>query len=355
MPRELVAAAIRTPELRSYEDTPLEPDQVRARTEYGAPKHGTELHMYRGDSPFGDSRFDPAMRAFLPGAVPGGGFPMSLGNIAVGTVTEVGASVRDVQPGDRIAGYAPLRETQTWTWGAVSVYPRVRAMPAGMSWQNALCLDPATVALGGVRDGGVRIGDRVLVAGLGAIGLLAVQLCKVAGASFVAAIDPIAARRQVAEATGADLVLDPTAVDAGIEVRRAATAAGGVPGVDVVIETSGNARALQAGIRALAFGGTVAVVGWYNEIRGGLDLGREAHFNRPRLVFPRVESEPHYDHPRWTGRRLGDAAWELLANGRLDCTRVIQPVVPFDESPAAYREYVDEHPERSVKLGVRFT
>jgi threonine dehydrogenase-like Zn-dependent dehydrogenase len=264
-------------------------------------------------------------------------------------VTAVGATVEEVAPGDRVAGYAPLRETQTWTWGAVSVYPRVRKMPAGMSWQAAVCLDPATVALGGVRDGGVRVGDRVIVTGLGAIGLLAVQLCKVAGASFVAAIDPIAARREVASATGADLVLDPTAVDAGLEIRRRAG-----QGVDVAIETSGSPRALQAAIRALAFGGTVAVVGWYNEINGGLDLGREAHFNRPRLVFPRVESEPHYDHPRWTGRRLADAAWELLAAGRLRCEPVVQPVVPFALAADAYREYVDEHPERSVKLGVRF-
>jgi threonine dehydrogenase-like Zn-dependent dehydrogenase len=163
----------------------------------------------------------------------------------------------------------------------------------------------------------------------------------------VAAIDPIAARRAVAAATGADLVLDPTALDAGLEVRRAAE-----QGVDVAIETSGSPRALQSAIRALAFGGTVAVVAWYNEIRGGLDLGREAHFNRPRLLFPRVESEPHYDYPRWSGARLADAASALLAAGRLRCEPVVQPVVPFDQAAAAYREYVDEHPERSVKLGV---
>jgi threonine dehydrogenase-like Zn-dependent dehydrogenase len=349
MPRELVATAVRTPALREYQDAPLAPGQIRARTEYGAPKHGTELHMYRGDSPFGDAHLDPDLRAFVAGGAPHGGFPIDLGNIAVGTVTEVGAGVGEVAAGDRVAGYAPLRETQTWTWGAVGVYPRVRKMPEGMSWQAAVCLDPATVALGGVRDGGLRVGDRVVVTGLGAIGLLAVQLCRVAGAAFVAAIDPIAARRAVAEATGADLVLDPTAVDAGLEIRRRAG-----QGVDVAIETSGSPRALQAAIRALAFGGTVAVVGWYNEIRGGLDLGREAHFNRPRLVFPRVESEPHYDHPRWTGRRLSDAAWELLAAGRLRCEPIVQPIVPFDEAADAYREYVDEHPERSVKLGVAF-
>jgi len=162
-------------------------------------------------------------------------------------------------------------------------------------------------------------------------------------------VDPLAPRREVAQATGADLAIDPGATDAGLALREAT---GGM-GVDVAIETSGNPRALHHAIRGLAFGGTVAVVGWYTEVRGGLDLGREAHFNRPRLVFPRAESEPHYDHPRWNNRRLADAAWALLAAGRLRCEQIVQPVVLFDQVVEAYRE-IDEHPERSIKLGVRF-
>jgi len=220
-------------------------------------------------------------------------------------------------------------------------------MPPGMPWQAAVCLDPATVALGGIRDGNVRVGDRVAVFGLGAIGLMAVQLAKVAGASLVIGLDPIAGRRDVGEAT--DLVLDPTEVDAGLEIRRAT----GGQGVDVAIETSGSPRALHQAIRGLAFGGTVAITAWYNEFRGGLDLGREAHLNRPSFVFTRAESEPHRDHPRWNNRRLADAAWALLATGRLACERIVQPVVPFEQSIEAYRE-IDEHPERSVKLGVTF-
>jgi threonine dehydrogenase-like Zn-dependent dehydrogenase len=358
MPRELVALAVRTPGFREYRDEPLAPGEIRVRTRYGAPKHGTELHMYRGDSPFGDSHWDPGERIFLPGASEQGGFPRPLGNIAVGEVVEVGpgvaagadAGTEGVGVGDVVAGYGPLRETQRWPWGTPGPYPGVRRMPPGMSWQAAVCLDPVTVAFGGVRDGGVRIGDRVAVFGLGAIGLAAVQLSRVAGASFVVAVDPIDGRRAVARRTGADLVLDPTEVDAGLEIRRAA----GRQGVDVAIESSGSARALHHAIRGLAFGGTVAVVGWYGETRGGLDLGREAHFNRPRLVFPRAESEPHYDHPRWGNRRQADAAWELLAAGRIACEEIVQPVVRFEDAAGAYREFVDEHPERSVKLGVVF-
>lgn len=349
MPRELVAVAVRTPAIREYDDEPLRPGEIRVKTTFGAPKHGTELHLYRGDSPFGDSHWDPTQHVFLPGRPSQPAFPRPLGNMAVGLVIEVGPDVEGVAIGDRMAGYGPLRETQRWAWGTPGAYPGVRKMPSQMTWQAAVCLDPATVALGGVRDGNVRVGDRVAVFGLGAIGLMAVQLARVAGASFVAAVDPIARRRSVAQATGADLVLDPTETDAGLRIREAT----GGAGADVSIETSGSARALHHAIRGLAFGGTVAVVAWYNEVKGGLDLGREAHFNRPRLVFPRAESEPHYDHPRWNNRRLADAAWELLAAGRLSCEQVVQPVVSFSQAVEAYRE-IDEHPERSVKLGVAF-
>lgn len=348
MPRELVAVAVRTPVLREYADEPLRAGEIRARTLFGAPKHGTELHIYRGDQLPDGHYWDGEQRLVLPRQGAGSDFPQPLGNIAVGVVTEVGPGVEGVAVGDRVAGYGSLRETQRWVWNR-RVPTRARRMPEGMAWQAAVCLDPVAVALGGVRDGGVRLGDRVAVFGLGAIGLMAVQLAKLAGVSWVVASDPIAARRQVALETGADLAIDPTAEDAGMAIRRAT----GNAGVDVAIETSGAAQGMHHALRGLAFGGTVAVLAVYNEFRGGLNLGHEAHRNRPRLVFPRAESEPHYDHPRWDHQRLADTAWELLASGRMRCESVVRPVVSFEEVVGAYRE-IDEHPERSIKLGVRF-
>lgn len=348
MPRALVATAIKSPTLVEYEDQPLGPNEIRAITIFGSPKHGTELHMYRGDSPFGESHYDSTEGLFLPGTADHSLFPMSLGNIAVARVTEVGSEVEGFAIGDQVAGYGPLRETQTWRVDSERVYPGVRKMPEGMSPETAVMLDPLTVALGGVRDGGVKVGDRVAVFGLGAIGLAVVGLAKIAGASWVAASDPIPQRREVARRLGATLTIDPTTTDAGLEIHRAA----GI-GVDVSLETSGSARGLQAAIRALAFGGTVALCAWYNEFRGGLDFGREAHFNRPRFVFPRAESEPHYDHPRWNNLRQAQAAWGALVAAQAPFSEVIYPIVDFADSAEAYRE-IDEHPERSVKLGVRF-
>src|ERR671917_234901 len=150
---------------------------------------------------------------------------------------------------------------------------------------------PAGFALGGIRDGRVRLGDRVAVFGLGAIGAIAAQMARVAGADYVAVIDPIQKRRHAAVDAGADAAFDPLREDVGLELKRAT----GRAGVDTAIETSGNEQALQEALRGLAYGGTIAFVGWARAISGTLDLGREAHFNNASLVFSRASSEPSRD------------------------------------------------------------
>jgi threonine dehydrogenase-like Zn-dependent dehydrogenase len=57
------------------------------------------------------------------------------------------------------------------------------------------------------------------------------------------------------------------------------------------------------------------------------------------------------DYPRWDRSRIAMSCWRLLATGAIDCERIIDPVVRFDEAPYAYEEYVDRNPQQSVKLG----
>ena len=323
MPKELVAIAVQQPALQDYEEGPVPAGNIRIRVDFGAPKRGTELTGYHGFR--------------------GASFPMGLGNMCVGRVSEIGEGVEAFSIGDRVAGYGNLRETHTWQ------AERVLRMSDRMTWKEAVCYDPAHFALAGIRDGQVRLGDRVAVFGLGAIGQMTVQMAKMAGASFVAAVDPIAKRRAVVENIGIDLSLDPTAVDVGEELKKAT---GGL-GIDVAIETSANYQALDGAIRGLAYGGSVAVVGWMKECKGGLDLGAVAHFDIPNLIFARACSDPNRDHPRWDFGRITDHCWQWLSEGRFDCEEIVAPVVPFDESPQAYEE-MDLHPEKSVKLGVAF-
>ena len=324
MPKELVAIAPRQPVLRDYEDGPLPADSVRVQVEFGSPKRGTEMTMYYG--------------------LRGAGFPQGLGNMCVGKVSEIGSEVEGVEIGERVAGYGHLKETHTWN------AQRILKMNERMTWKEAVCYDPAHFALAAVRDGQVRVGDRVAVFGLGALGLMSQQFAKIAGADFVAVVDPIEGRRAVAEKTGADLVLDPTACNVGEALKEAT---GGL-GVDVAIETSANYHALDDAIRSVAFEGTVVVVGWAKECKGGLDLGAVAHFNIPNLIFARANSDPNRDHPRWSFGRIIDTCWKWLSEGQFDCEDIVAPVVPFADAAAAYEE-MDNYPERSVKLGVSFS
>jgi len=324
VPRELVAVGPGQPVLRDSEDGPVPEGQVRVKVEFGAPKHGTEMVFYR-----------VAREAK---------FPVDLGNMCVGRVVEVGEGVDSPALGDTVAWYGHLRETHTWQAS------EVRLLSYNMTWKEAVCFDPAQFALSGIRDGRVRLGDCVAVFGLGAIGQMAAQMARLAGAAFVAAVDPISLRRDVALENGADVALDPTAQDVAAELKKAT----GNRGVDVVIETSGSYKALNEAMRGLAFGGTVAFVGWSKECKGGLDFGEVAHFTIPNLVFARACSDPNRDHPRWDFGRIMDTCWELLASKQLKCENLVQPVVPFSQSAEAYKEFVELHPERSVKLGVEF-
>ena len=243
-------------------------------------------------------------------------------------------------------GFADRMAMAEHVWAERSV----RKLPDDMPWQAAVCLDPADFALGAVRDGHVRIGDAVAVFGMGAIGLMAVQLARLAGAHPVIAVEPIPLRRKVAAACGADLVLDPSDGDAGRAIKEATHKRG----ADVCIDYSGHHRALQAALRGVAYGATVVAGSWPGAYPAGLDLGAEAHFNRPRIVFSRACSEPNPDHPNWDEKRLFEVAWRLLCEGRLECEAVVQPLVEFDDLLEEYPR-IASHPEDSVKLGVRFS
>ncbi|MGM0878206.1 MAG: zinc-binding dehydrogenase [Bacillota bacterium] len=351
MYKQLVAVAPRQAEILGYEEAELQPHQVRVKVKYASPKHGSELADFRGESPFIEEYFDPEWNMFLKREVQeekGVKFgDWNLGNQWVGEIIEAGSKVTDYQVGDIVCSYGGIRETHIVD--AVDNY-RLRKVPENMSWKNAVCYDPAQFALGGVRDSNFRPGDRVAVIGLGAIGQIAAQIVKSSGASYVAVIDPIEVRRDVALKAGADAAFDPTKHDVGYELKKTT----GKMGVDVIIETSANQFALQDSLRGLAYGGTIAYVGWAREFRGGLNLGREAHFNNAKIVFSRACSEPNPDYPRWNRRHIEEVCWEMLGNGTIDCEGIVSPVVPFEQSAEAYCEYVDQKPELSIKLGVTF-
>src|SRR5262245_52265795 len=206
MPRELVVTGPRSVGLVEVEQRAPGPDEVRATALVSGISQGTELQLWRGTSPFGGKRFDPALRLFVEDE-DAAAYPLRIGYEWVGRVEDVGGDVRDVRPGELVHLPRPHAEQHVFAVDAAAGLPFV--LPGGLEPETATLLQTATVALQAVHDASLKLGDRVAVFGLGAFGLLTVQLARLQGARWLAASDPIADRRAFAERLGAELVLDP--------------------------------------------------------------------------------------------------------------------------------------------------
>ncbi len=346
MPQALVATAPRSPSLRTYEQSDPAATELLIESELSAFKHGTGLRGYRADTRDYTAAFDWEAGVHREGDTTEPDYPIALGNMTVGTVRDVGADVEAFDPGDRVYGHLPIRETHTVAADTVS------PAPAGMAAESIVYADPARVGLHAVRIGEIGVADTVLVVGAGAIGQMAAQVASLGGASAVWVSDPIERRREAALEHGADRVLDPIDVDVGELVKDELTA-GDRPGVDVSVETSGSYAGLNDALRATAFGGTIASCGYYAGDQTNVAFAGEWHRNRLDLRSVRPPSEPHREAPRWSFDRLRTAAFELLRAGDLTAEGLLDPIVPIEDAPDGMR-LIDERPEKSIKLGVSY-
>jgi L-iditol 2-dehydrogenase len=132
-----------------------------------------------------------------------------------------------------------------------------------------------------IERGGVRHGDMVAVQGTGAVGLSAVALARLAGATRVVAIGAPADRLDLARAMGADEVFDVAATTPAqrLEAIRDLTAG---DGADVVIEASGSARAVEEGPDLARNGGTYVIAGHYTNA-GPSTINAHLQINRKHL------------------------------------------------------------------------
>ncbi|NKB69329.1 MAG: zinc-binding dehydrogenase [Candidatus Latescibacteria bacterium] len=339
MPLELIADRPGNAVLHPYQEGTLQPDQVRLKSLFSSVKHGTELRGFRADTPDADDRWDGTLRLHRRGESVADAFPKPLGNICLGEVVEVGAQVDQFAPGDRAFAHLPLRQTHS------VAAARLQAAPDGVSPQALMYWDPADFAVGAVQDGPVRLGDRVAVFGLGAIGQMVVQAARLCGARWIAAVDPIERRRQGAQRHGADFPIDPSNTDAGMTIKEQTDGTG----ADIVFETSGSYRALEDALRSVCYSGTVVSTAYYHG-DNGLHLAGEWHRNRINLISSRACSEP-LPQFGWNFTRIRTESLALLVEGRLQADDLIDPVVPFGQSAQAYQE-INAHPERSIKLGI---
>lgn len=303
------------------------PGEVRIHAIASGLSHGTEMLVFRGEAP-ADLALD------LPTLAGSYAFPIKFGYASVGRVIETGAGVSELAAGDHVFVHHPHQEE--YVVRAASAVGLPKRLPPELGIFLANC----ETALNVVLDAHPHLGDEALVIGEGVVGLLVTQLLKRAGAR-VTAVEPIAARRELAVRCGADDAVTPEAALARIATRTNGR------GADVVIEASGNARALQLAIDAAAFQASVVVCSWYGTKPVSLDLGSRFHRQRLRLVSSQVSQLDPALAPRWDRRRRLDTALALLEE--LVLGPLITHRIPFARAAEAY-ELVDQRPEETVQV-----
>jgi threonine dehydrogenase-like Zn-dependent dehydrogenase len=251
----------------------------------------------------------------------------NLGYEEVGEIVEVGPDVETLAPGDRVFGTWGHRTHHVWTEAAALE----RRLPAGADPRIGVFSHIGAVALNGVHDARIRMGDLVVVFGLGVPGQIVAQAARTSGATVIG-VDPVVGRRAMAERLGADRTLDPTAVSVS-DVVKSET---GGRGADVCIEVSGAAPALAEAMRTVAYTSRVVAMGFFQGEARGLHLGDEFHHNRIELVSSQISGvAPEASH-RWSKLRLWQTAVRLQHEGRLELLPLITDTVPFAEAPALF-------------------
>lgn len=229
---------------------------------------GTDLHILKGDVP-----------AVTDGRI--------LGHEAVGTVEQVGAAVKNVNPGDRVlvscitacgscrycreGRYGQCLGGGGWILGhkidgTQAEYVRVPfadtstyRIPDGVTDERILMLADI-IPTGyecGVLNGAVRPGDTVAVVGAGPIGLAAIMGARLFSPSHIVAIDPAASRLEAAKQFGADVVINNSLEDPLAVVKELT---GGL-GADVAIEAVGIPETFELTTALIRPGGRAANIG----------------------------------------------------------------------------------------------
>ena len=263
--------------------------------------------------------------------------PVALGYSAAGRVIEVGAGIAGVQPGDRVAlagaGYATHAE-----FNAVPGNLCAR-IPAGVSDADAAFATIGAIALQGVRQAQPLIAERIVVIGLGLIGLLTVQILKANGCA-VLGVDPDAQRVARARTLSADSAVCDDAAGA----CAAFTAGRGADGVIITAAADDNAPLVLAAEMSRRRG-RIVVVGLVRMqvprdlfYRKELDLRLSTSSGPGRYDADYEERGRDYpfDYVRFTGQRNLESFLYLVAQGRVTPAALVTHHVPFDDALDAY-------------------
>ncbi len=294
--------------------------QVLVRTEYSGISGGTEMLAYRGE-------VDPSVPLDETLGALGGTFayPFAYGYSAVGTVEVARGAVPE---GARVFAFHPHQD-------AFVVDEADVVLLDGEEPRRATLLPLVETALQVSLDAGSRLGEHVVVLGLGCVGLLTAALLVRAGAQVLAS-EPQEARRKAAAKLGVQ-ALTPE------EVTPSVAEATNGRGVALVVEATGDPAVLAQALPLLSHEGTALVSSWYGTKTVELPLG--ADFHRRRLVIrsTQVSTIPAELAARWDRKRRREVARALLSELPLDAVATHE--FPFDRAADAYAALARRRPD----------
>lgn len=263
------------------------------------------------------------------------GDEVTMGHEVSGVIEEIGASVTQWSRGDRVLVCAGVRDLQgrVTTLGfdydggfadyVVSEAATLVAIPDNVPFEQA-CIIPDAVSTPWAaitQTAKVKTGERIAVFGIGGLGIHAIQLLRLVGASLIIAIDPIGEARTRAIARGADIALDPLDPEFSTDLKKIVADGG----VDVVFDFAGVASARSQGFRLLAEGGRLVIVGLANE---NIVIPNDIAF-----AYKRTQLLGHYGSDPIHTQELID----LVRDGRLDLSTSVSEIMSLEEVPEALK------------------
>jgi L-iditol 2-dehydrogenase len=230
---------------------------------------GSDMHYY-AEGGIGDSRVK---------------YPVVLGHEPAGVVLRTGANVSGIEPGDHFAlePAIPCQSCELCRRGLQNLCDNMRFMSSGgvpgffrqrvtlpasnlipipkhVGMKEATLIEPIAVVLHSMKFASLQPGETAVVFGAGPIGLLTIAALKLAGASRIWAVEPVAHRREMAKAMGADAVLDT--VDPEKTIQRDTSNRG----VDVAFDCAAKKGTVGRAIASLAKAGRLVYTGIPSEL-----------------------------------------------------------------------------------------